>query len=114
MGAIIQALAYVLQKFVELAAWIGSLVRAVFVAGWDIMRDGACWVFGETMDIAISALNAFDFSALSSWAGAWAGLPANVIEVMAAIGVTTAFGIVATAIVIRMGLQLIPFVRLGS
>jgi hypothetical protein len=51
---------------------------------------------------------------LSQHVGDWALLPAGMIEVLQAIGLSTAMGIIVTAIIIRVTLQLIPFTRLGS
>lgn len=114
MGAIVAALQYVLGKFVALAQYIGDLVKAVFVAFWDMGTDGFCWVFDQCLGIAVSALSVFDFSGLTSQAGAWAGLPAQLLEVLSAIGLSTAVGMIVTALGIRLMLQLIPFTRLGS
>jgi hypothetical protein len=114
MQAIVTAIGFLLGKIVAAVRWIGELFVAVFVALWELITDGFCWVFEQILDIAIVAMNAFDFSGLSSYVGAWAGLPGGVIEVLAALGVSTAIGLIITAIGIRLLLQLIPFTRLGS
>jgi hypothetical protein len=114
MLAIIQALAYVLGKFVALAKWIGDLAVAVFKAAWDFATDCVCWAFEQVMGLVTHILSAFDFTGLASVAGSWAGLPAGVIEVLAAVGVPTAVGMIVTALGIRLLLQLVPFTRLGS
>jgi hypothetical protein len=114
MDAIAAALGFILEKISAAVAWIGSLVVAVFDALWLMFKDFGCWVLESILAVATTALGAFDFSSLTANMGAWAGLPANAIEVLAALGVSTALGMVATAIGIRLALQLIPFVRLGS
>lgn len=114
MGAISAGLSMLIAKLAAAVEWIGNLFKAVFGAMWDIGRDLVCWVFESFVDVAIGALGSVDFSALGSWAGYWSGLPDGVVEVLGAVGVTTAVGIIATAIGVRMLLQLIPFVRLGS
>ncbi|NBD21954.1 DUF2523 domain-containing protein [Aquabacterium fontiphilum] len=114
MQFIIDAIGYVLSKFVALADYIGALVVAAFVAIWHVLTDIVCWAFDQLLSLAVSILSAFDFSALSSQAGAWAGLPASLIEVLQAIGLTTCLGLIVSAITIRVLLQLIPFTRLGS
>lgn len=114
MQVIANLIAKFVQKLIDAVAWIGQLFVKVFVALWDMVRDAACWVFEQSLEIAITALNAFDFTALTSQAGAWAGLPAQVLEVLAAVGLTTCLGLIVTAIGIRLMLQLIPFTRLGS
>lgn len=114
MQFIIQAIEYVLGKFVALAEYLGSLVVAVFVALWDLIKDAFAWAFEQVLDLVISILSVFDFSGLSAHAGAWAGLPSMAIEALQAVGITTALGLIVSAIGIRLFLQLIPFTRLGS
>lgn len=114
MQAIVQAIQFVLGKIVAALVWIGELFVKVFVALWHMLTDLFVWAFDGAMGIAVAALNAFDFSGLSANLGAWAGLPAQVIEVLSAIGITTALGLIVSALTIRLGLQLIPFTRLGS
>lgn len=114
MGVIVSALNYLLQKVAQVLQWVLDLFTPLFAAAWDFMRDAVVWTFDAFLSLAITALNAFDFSGLLQNVGAWAQLPPSVLEVCAAIGLGTAFGIIGTAILIRLGLQLIPFVRLGS
>lgn len=114
MAAIVAGIQFLLNKFVALAKYIGDLVKAVFVAFWDICTDLFSWAFDSFLGIAVSALSVFDFSGLTAYAGAWAGLPAQLLEVLSAIGLSTAVGMIVTALGIRLMLQLIPFTRLGS
>lgn len=114
MGAIVAGLQFLLGKIVALARYIGDLVKAVFVSLWDMLTDAVSWVFDQFLGIAVSALSVFDFSALTAQVGAWAGLPAQLLEVLSAIGLSTAVGMIVTALGIRLMLQLIPFTRLGS
>lgn len=114
MGAIVQALQFVLGKIVAAVQWIGQLFVLVFVALWDLLRDLACWVFESMLDIAISALDGIDLGPLENMGNAWGQLPAMVLEVLAAIGLAEAVGLVVAAITVRLLLQLIPFTRLGS
>jgi len=113
-AAIAQGFTFLLAKVVALARWFGELFVKVFEALWHMVTDAACWVFEGMLGIATTALNAMDFSALTQYANTWAQLPGGVIEVLSAVGLTTAVGIVITAIGIRLVLQLIPFTRLGS
>lgn len=114
MGAIVAGLQYLLNKVVAFATWIGKLFQAVFVAIWDLFRDGVVWVFDSFLALAVSILNAFDFSGLTQAVGAWASLPAGVIEVLNGIGLGGALAVVVSAIGIRLLLQLVPLTRLGS
>lgn len=114
MGAIVAGIEYVLGKFVALAKYFGDLVVAVFKAFWDLLTDAFCWVFDQILGVAIVALSAFDFSALSAQVGSWASLPSGLLEVLSAIGLSSAVGLIVSALAIRVLLQLIPFTRLGS
>lgn len=103
-----------LGKIVAAVGWIGDLFVAVFQALWDVLRDAACWPFEQLLSIVVSAMGALDVSGVSGALGIFHQIPAGVLEVMAALGAGTCFSIVSAAIVIRLVLQLIPFVRLGS
>lgn len=101
-------------KIAAVAKWCIDLVKAIFTAGYDLLKDGACWVFDSFLAIVTAAVTALDFSQISEWTGLWAAVPAEVTQVLAAIGLGTAFSIIAAAIVVRLTMQLIPFTRLGS
>jgi len=113
-AAIAQGFSFLLAKLVAVVKWFGDLFVAVFVSVWDMLKDLLCWGLESALEIVTLALGAFDFSALSQYANTWAQLPAGVLEVLGAVGLTQAFGIVVSAIGIRLLLQLIPFTRLGS
>ena len=110
MGAFFSAL---LAKIAAVAKWFGDLFVAVFVALWDWLKDGFSWCFEQVMDVAIAAVSSIDVSGIST-AGGWGALPAEVINILALIGVGEATAIIVAAIGIRLVLQLIPFTRLGS
>ncbi len=111
VGAFFTAL---LAKLGAMLAWVGQLFVKCFEAIWHVVTDLICWAFDGFLSIAVVALQALDFSALAQYANTWASLPAGVLEVLAAIGLTQAVGIIVSAIGIRLVLQLIPFTRLGS
>ncbi|HWI05607.1 MAG TPA: DUF2523 family protein [Acidimicrobiales bacterium] len=115
MGAAIsQGFTFLLAKVVALARWFGELFVKVFEALWHMVTDLVCWAFDGFLGIAVSALGVLDFSAFTQYLGLWASLPGGVIEVLEAIALAQAVGIVIAAIGIRLVLQLIPFTRLGS
>lgn len=114
MQAIVTALQYVLGKIVAAVKWFGELFVKVFESLWLLLQDLVCWGFESIIELVVSILGTFDFSGLASYSGAWAGLPPQTIEVLSAIGLSQAMGIVISAITIRIGLQLVPFTRLGS
>lgn len=111
MGTFFTAL---FAKFTAILVWIGSLFVAIFTALWDLVRDAYCWPYEQLMLTVIAALNSIDVSGVTGHLGAWGSLPAEVLNILALLGVGTAISIISAAIVIRLLLQLIPFVRLGS
>ncbi len=104
----------ILQRIAEFANFIINLVKAVFNAAYAMFIDLASFVFDSVLSIAITALMTIDLSAILQFTGLWNQIPANVIEVLSAVGLGSAFTIIASAIVTRLILQLIPFTRLGS
>lgn len=103
-----------LAKVAAAVAWIGKLFVAVFVAAWDVFRDVLAWCFEQVMEVVVSAVALVDVSAFSSASSFWTGLSSEILNMLGLIGFGQAMGIIGAAIVIRLGLQLIPFVRLGS
>ena len=103
-----------LAKITAVLAWIGDLFVAVFVALWDLVKDAFAWLFEQVLKVAISAIGAIDTSAINAYAAQVGTLPAELLNILGLLGVGTAISIITAAILIRMGLQLIPFVRLGS
>lgn len=102
------------SKISGVVEWVGKLFKAVFKAASDLLSDIACWCFEQVMTIVEGAVSVLDFSAITPHLSTWAGVPDVVIEVLAASGVGAALTMVAGAIAVRVGLQLIPFTRLGS
>jgi len=112
MGAAFSAL---IAKIVGIATWFGQLFVAVFVSLWDMVKDAFSWLFDQVLSVAVAAVGAIDVSALSGAAtGGWSSLSSELLNILILLGVGTAIKIVASAIAVRMALQLIPFVRLGS
>lgn len=110
MGALFTML---FAKVAAVIAWFSALAVAVFMACWDFVRDGFSWLFEQVLTVAISAIGTIDVSALPA-AGGWGSMPGEVLNVLSLLGVGTAVTIITAAIGIRLTLQLIPFVRLGS
>ena len=101
-------------KIAAVVQWFAKLFLGVFTSLWDLITDVPCWLLEQAMDVAISALSAFDFSGITGALGSFNELPAELINILGLLGFAEAMGIIATAITIRIGLQLIPFTRLGS
>lgn len=111
MGAFFSS---IIAKIVGISEWIGRLFVAVFVALWDFVRDAVCWPFEQLLTIVQTALSSIDTAGVSGQLGAWGSLPGDVLNILGLLGVGTAIAIITAAITVRLTLQLIPFVRLGS
>lgn len=94
--------------------WIGDLFVEVFKAVWNLLTDLVCWVLDKLLDLAVSAVSGLDVSAITTNVSAWGSIPPEVMNILSLLNVGTAIAIISAAIVIRLVLQLIPFVRLGS
>lgn len=121
-AAIDQVVAYVkgifdsIKKFVD---WLGKVFLEVFSALWDMITDAFVWllesIFKLVAEIITGVADSFALTDLKTFiTNLWSQVPFEVISVAQAIGVPSAFGIVVSGIMIRLALQLIPFVRLGS
>lgn len=108
------AFSILFAKIAAVVKWLGQLAVAVFEAAWDLVRDAFCWPFEQLMEIVVSAIQAIDMTGLSSHVGAWGSLPSEIVNILGLLGIGTASAIIVAAIGVRLVLQLIPFVRLGS
>lgn len=104
---------WIADSIKTLVKFFTDLVVNIFKAAWDMLTDLVCWVLEKLLDLVVSAVKALDFSGLQGFA-AGAGLPEEILNVMALCGVGSAVSIITVAIGIRLALQLIPFTRLGS
>jgi hypothetical protein len=114
MQAIVDAFTRLFSKVTQVLTWIGELWKAIFLAGWDFIKDGFCWALESLLKIAVGAVQAVNVGGITENMSVWGSIPANVLEVCAALGLGTAFAIITAAIGVRLVLQLIPFTRLGS
>lgn len=109
-----EAISLLIGKLVASVAWVGSLFVAVFVSAWDLLKDVFSWLFEQVVKVGISGISSIDVSGLSGFASSAGTLPANIMNILSLLHVGQAIGIITAAILIRLALQLIPFVRLGS
>lgn len=110
MGAMFTML---FSKIAAVITWFSDLFIAIFVAAWDMVTDSFCWVFEQLLKVVTSALSYVDFTAITSYA-AGNTVPAEIMNILGLLGIATCISIILVAIGIRLSLQLIPFVRLGS
>ena len=106
-----------LQKIIDtfysvanwLTGWFGKIIDGVF----SVIKNAFIWAFDGVLGVAVSALQSLSFS-IPTASTYWSQVPAEIIQILSVLGFAEAMAIIASAIVVRLGLQLIPFVRLGS
>jgi len=103
----------IIDTIVAFGEWLLGLVKKVFTSVWDFFMDGVCWVFDKALSAAVSLIGGVDTNGVSQ-VGAWGTLPGEILNILGLLGFGQCMAIIAAAIAIRLGLQLIPFVRLGS
>ncbi len=103
-----------LAKIAALAGWFGKLYVAVFKAVWDVVTDMVCWTLDGVLSVAVSMVSTVQTGGIEASLGAWGSIPGEVLNVLGLLGAGEAVAIITTAIGVRLILQLIPFVRLGS
>lgn len=105
-----------IKKAVE---WFSKMFVEVFKAAWDMVTDVFVWLLESLFKLVAELLNGvadgFGLDSLKTYVlNLWSQVPPDMVAVAQAIGLPSAFAIVVSGILIRMALQLIPFVRLGS
>lgn len=112
MGAFFTAL---LGRLAGLAGFTGALAVAAFGAAWLLGTDLGAWLFESVLDVAISALNSFELDGELFNPGSYIeALPGEVTNMLGLLRIGECFAIIASAVVVKITLQLIPFTRLGS
>ncbi|WP_234493730.1 DUF2523 family protein [Vibrio maritimus] len=88
---------------------------SILLSLYDLLKDIGIFFFDSVLSIALVAINGFGsaFSALNVIQYIDL-IPDEAKSIMALVGVNEASVIIVSAILIRLGLQIIPFTRLGS
>jgi len=98
-----------------LLTWLVTFVKTIFLVLWDFLKDLFCWFFDQLLSVVVDLLGAISFNpATFSPQTYLSGAPAEVLSMLVAIQLPACMAMIAVALAIRFGLQLIPFVRLGS
>lgn len=79
----------------------------------EMLKDLFFWIFEAITDVLLGVISSV-FSLFSPIEIPRSFIPPNVSWVFSQIGLPNCLFIIVTALIIRMMLQLIPFVRLGS
>ena len=91
-----------------------GIVMSIFATLWDMMKDVLIYVIDTLLEFAVTIIDGLFLALDWNPADYIAGLHSDVSNVLGLIGLGEATVIISGAIVIRLLLQLIPFVRLGS
>ena len=102
------------QFFLDIWELVTSFVKSILLTFLDILKDFFFFIFESLLSLVILILDAvgtaFDLVNISNWIN----FPPEVANMIGLIGLGQAMGLIMSAIVIRISLQLIPFTRLGS
>lgn len=100
--------------FVDFWKVITDFFKSAMLTIFDVLKDFLYFVFDAFLGLLVFILdtigNAFNLVNISNWIN----FPPEVANMIGLIGLSQAMGLIMSAIVIRMALQLIPFTRLGS
>lgn len=112
MAGVFQFFTSLLGKIAGLANWFLSVFMQIFKDIWNVFTDLFCWLFDGLLGIAVAALNLINvpFNPQSYYAL----IPPETANMLGVIGASQALAMIVSALVIRFGLQTIPFVRWGS
>lgn len=105
----------ILKKIADFALWIGGLAAAGFAAMFTLGKDILSWLLEQILDVVIWLLNQIDLDFdLFNPAQYVSALPPEMVMMIGYLRIGECLAIIIAAIIIRIGLQLIPFTRLGS
>lgn len=116
LAAIVSGIQKVVDKLDGFIDWLFDLWKSYWKSLLTLLKDFFLWIMEQLLALAKTAMDGmtgFD-SIIAAAASTWSAIPPEVVAVLQAIGLGTALGLIAAAILIRLALQLIPFVRLGS
>lgn len=106
---------YLLSAIEDAYEWYVSVWVMVFESITDLLSDVFFLIFESIIDAVSGAFSFlfadFDFVSFSTY---FAMLPSEVLDMLSLLGIAQCMTIIVSALGIRLVLQLIPFVRLGS
>lgn len=119
LDSILEYIKGIFAAITDFIEWLGLLVVEVFKSAWLVLTDLFIWLFVSLFSLVADLLQnigqLFNINGLTSQVSSlWSSIPPETSAILSAIGLPSAMAIIATGILIRFALQLIPFVRLGS
>lgn len=94
--------------------WFVDLMYAAVLTVFDMIKDVFFWVVKTVLDLVMSVLDGLSEGANFDVSQYITSLPPEVTSVMGALHLGNCMALLGVALLIRLVLQLIPFVRLGS
>lgn len=91
-----------------------SLTQKVFDSFKLMIQDFFLWIVDQLLELVTFILSAFDLTAITNSLPVLSSIPDEVLNMLGLIGFAQCMVIIGGALIIRLFLQLIPFVRLGS
>jgi len=96
--------------------WVAilALVGKIFTSLFTMLKDVFLWVIDQLLSLSTMLLGGVDLSAITQNFSVFQEIPEDVLNILGLLGFAQCMVIIGAAILIRITLQLIPFVRLGS
>jgi hypothetical protein len=96
--------------------WVAILAAIVnvFTSLLILLQDFFLWILDVMLGLAASLLGATNLNFLTTGLTSFAQLPDAITNILGLIGLGQCLALIGSAILVRVGLQLIPFTRLGS
>lgn len=101
------------DMFTDIYRAITNFLYRLVISFVDMLKDLFFWIFETVTDVLLSIISSV-FALFSPIEIPTSFIPPNVSWVFSQIGLPNCLLIIVTALIVRMMLQLIPFVRLGS
>lgn len=114
MQSVFDELKAIWQFFTNFWQGLIDFFKDIFTSIWELIKDSFIWVIEQLTQLATSAINSMDFSGINQHIGNFGALPSEILNVAGLLHLGTCMSIIGAALLIRLLLQLIPFVRLGS
>jgi len=96
--------------------WVSilDLVQKVFSSLWLMLKDFFIFIIDQLLSLSETILGSVDLSDITQHFGIFQQIPESLLNILGLVGFAQCMVIIGAAIIVRILLQLIPFVRLGS
>lgn len=99
----------------SLTDWLVAQFQSFFLTLWDAAGDFFLWIMDMVMTLGVTILNGVtSVLELTDFTQYLSMMPIETLNIIQLLGLPTCVTMIMTAASIRLLMQLIPFVRLGS